>query len=111
MENTQKIKKKYKGPLETACIYLGIINVLNHLQLTDKQIEMLSFMIINGGVLNKEAFVEYFNTTESRAANIIYLLRKTPLVSGNPLTINPSLNKLDVTQPITLNIFIENEAK
>lgn len=110
MENGQKIRKIYKDKLKTAVVYYNLLSVLNDLLLTPKQIELIAHISLNGGAFDRDEYVKEFNTTHKRMENISGPLKKKGILSGiTTLTIHPALNKLDFTQPLTLNISIENE--
>ena len=103
----QKIEKKFT-PIETACNYYYILCKLNDLHLTQREIQLLAFTAIRGGITNpaaKQDFCSQFNSTTARINNIISKLSRMGIFikKGNKLSINPAIY-LDFNKELILQI-------
>lgn len=77
MITVQKIRKGYELPIEAAMKYYSIISVLNNLNLTEKQIELLSFTCIKRTISSlayKKEFASLFGGSVAYVNNMIRVL-------------------------------------
>lgn len=104
----QRLEKRLPSDIHRAVKYYSILSVLNDLELTDKQVELLAFTSIRGTITSPSArkeFVEMFDSSLPSLENI-----KGKLVRRGWLTkiegkyrVNPRVN-LDFTKDIILQI-------
>jgi exopolyphosphatase/pppGpp-phosphohydrolase len=107
---TQKIYKEINKH-SIAVIYYSLISDLNNLGLTKKDIELLAFTAIRGGINNpaaKQEFCTRFNTNLGTIYNVVSKLTRKGILlkKGNKVSIHPSI-LLDFNQEINLNICLK----
>lgn len=79
----QKLKKSYEYKIDKAIAYFSIIDALNSLHLTKKQIELLAYTSIRGTISSlssKEEFVKQFGSSIDSINNMISKLYKKRLL-------------------------------
>ena len=91
----QKIKKEF-SQMEMAFVYYSVISSLNNLQLTTRQLQLLSFTAIRGSITNPAArkdFCQLYDTSQATIYNIISELRKYNLLvkEQNKIKVHPQL--------------------
>lgn len=112
----QKIKKSY-SQMEMAIAYYSTISVLNKLDLTQRELQLLAFTAIRGSITNpaaREDFCNMYSTSQATINNIISRLRKLKLFvkEQNKIKVNAAI-ALDFTSPVLLQITLnvaKNEA-
>lgn len=73
----QRIKKVTSDELELARRYYGLISVLNDLSLTERELQLVSFVALRGDVNEgKEEFCEKYGTSIATINNMVSRLRK-----------------------------------
>lgn len=75
----QKLKREENNSFDIAYKYYGIISIINNLNLTEREIQLVSFSSIKGSVSYKhlrEEFCEKYNTSPATINNIISKLKK-----------------------------------
>lgn len=91
----QKIKKEY-SQMEMAMSYYSVISALNNLRLTKRQLQLLAFTAIRGGITNPAAradFCQMFKTSEATMNNIISKLKRLKLFvkEQNKIKVNTAI--------------------
>lgn len=79
----QKLNKVFPSKLEKAITYYALINALNNLKLTRKQIELLAFTSIRGTISSPTAkleFIRIFGSSVDSINNMISKLYKKKLL-------------------------------
>lgn len=109
----QKIKINKEDPLERALKYYSLFFKINDVPITKKEIELLAFTAIKGGITSitsREEFVSRFNSSLPSLENIKgKLVQKKLIVKiDKKLKINPLIN-IDFTKRIILQIDICKE--
>lgn len=104
----QKVQKIVSSDLQRAIKYYSLICTLNNLKLSPKQIELLSFVAVKGGIASPAARREFVNTFDSSLAsmeNIKHkLVKKGALVEiDKKYKVNPQI-ALDFSKDIVLQI-------
>ncbi len=110
--NIQKLKKEEEDKYSIAERYYAILSAINSLSLTQREIQLISFMAINGSVSYKhfrEEFCKKYSTSSPTTNNMISKLKKiNVLIKDNgKIKINPILI-LDFTSDIKLEITLLN---
>lgn len=80
---SQKINKTFNSQLDVAIKYYKILNVLNNLQLQQRQIELLAFTAIKGNISSggkKEEFVQLFRSSKATIGNMVSDLKEIGLL-------------------------------
>ncbi len=75
----QKLKKEGKDVYEVAESYYSLISSLNHLRLTQREVQLVSYAAIRGNISYtqiKEEFCVKHNTSVQTISNIISRLKK-----------------------------------
>ena len=103
----QKIKKSY-AQMDMAIAYYSTISVLNHLALTNRELQLLAFTAIRGSITNpaaREDFCQTYKTSQATINNLISKLRKLKLFvkEQNKIKVHPAI-ALDFSQPVILQI-------
>lgn len=105
----QKIRCLPKDPYEKATRYFSILSAVNGLSLTERDIQLVSFMAVYKEKDLRKEFCNRFETTMATTSNIVHKMRKRGLIvkDGTGIALNPNFPK-DFTQEITLTIFLTN---
>lgn len=104
----QKIKRSESSIYEYAFRYYSILSAINSLQLTEREIQLISFAAIKGNIsysnIRKE-FCEMYNSSAPTINNIISKLKKSNILvkDGTKVKVHPIIS-LDFTKDITLEI-------
>jgi len=96
----QKLRKNYGFKIDKAIAYFSIVNSLNSLKLTKKQIELLAYTSIRGTISSlsaKEDFVRTFGSSIDSINNMISKLYKKKLL------IKQKDGKIKVPKSLTLD--------
>lgn len=113
MVSVQKIKKTYTQ-MDMAIAYYSVISVLNHFELTTRELQLLAFTAIRGSITNpaaREDFCQTYKTSQATINNIISRLRKLKLFikEQNKIRVNPAI-ALDFNNPVVLQIVLNKQA-
>ena len=105
----QKIKTTDQDILLVAQKYYGILSVINKLNLTEREIQLVAFTAVKGNITYgnvRDEFCKRYNTSTSTINNIISKLKKMGVFikEQGKVKINP------VKQDVMLEIKLENEA-
>lgn len=108
----QKILINDKHPLKIAEIYFAIMSVLNDLHLAKKEIQLMAFTTINGGIgsyAKRKEFVKKYDSSLATVGNIISKLNKNNLLIKNKriIVVNKALLQ-NFDKGIRMDIIIEN---
>jgi hypothetical protein len=104
----QKIKTIGNDNFALAEKYYSILSVINNLKLTQRELQLVSFIAVRGNIsygnIRKE-FCERYNSTGPTINNIISKLKKSKVIikEGSKTRINP-LIMLDFNKEILLQI-------
>ena len=106
----QRLNKEL-GALDKAIVYYQIISVVNNLNLSKREIEVMAYTNKRGTISSataKQQFISIFGSTVSTINNIITKLRKMGLLVkiNRKTVVNPKINldfNKEVTIAITLN--------
>lgn len=110
----QKIHTLEGDPFERAVKYYSILSILNHLGLTEMQINLLSFTAIRGTISSggaKKLFVDRFDSSISSIGNCIFTLKKKGYLvknSANRIIVHPQL-MMNFDNPIILQITMNGQ--
>ena len=110
----QKLKKVIQSEMELAERYYSILSILNSLNLTEREIQLIAFTAIKGNITYanvREEFCNKYNSTSASINNMISKLkRKRIFVKENSkVKINPVI-VLDFKEELILNIQLVYEA-
>ena len=92
----QKLKSTLDTSFHMAERYYTIISALNELCLTQRELQVLSFIATNDMSVKdmKTSFCKEFSTTVATVNNVIYKLKKLSIITkdGKALKIHPSVS-------------------
>ena len=98
-KNSQRIRKQYSSAKETAIRYYALISSINNLELSKKELSLLSHLALGG---TRKTFCEECKSSVDNTNNYMFkLYKKGVLISKDK--IHPAIS-LDFSQPITLQI-------
>ena len=85
--------------------YYGILSVLNDLHLTPRDIQLLTFIVLKGSLVNKEEFYSLYDTTSATLNNSISKLKKIGMLvkPNKDIIINPLISP-DFSNGINLHL-------
>jgi len=74
--------------------YYGILSVLNDLHLTPRDIQLLTFIVSKGALIDKEEFYSLYDTTSATLNNSISKLKKIGMLikPNKDIVINPLIS-------------------
>ena len=104
----QKLKKQVDTDVELAQKYYSILSVINNLNLTEREIQLVSFTAIKGNITYanvREEFCKTYNSTSPSINNIISKLKKVGIFikENGKVKINPVI-VLDFKNDLVLDI-------
>ena len=108
----QKIKR-VESRFFMAYKYYGVISVINGIDLTNKELQLIAYIGINGNISsirNKENFCKEFNSSIATVNNMISRLKKYSMLikKDGRVVIHPAIS-LDFNKEIILNISLNNK--
>jgi hypothetical protein len=107
----QKLKRGFSSRLYIASRYYEIVSALNELQLTEREVQLVTSMAVYGAEdFDKKDFCKEYDTTQATVNNIMAKLRKKNILvkRGKSTVVNP-LICLDFSKDIQLEIKLINE--
>lgn len=104
----QKLRKKVKGDLEMGIKYYSLLSALNNLELSERQIQLLSFTSLRGTITPlaaRKEFVKMFNSSLNSVENIKGKLSKRGFIVkiGGMYKVNPDID-LDFSKDVVLQV-------
>jgi len=111
---TQRLKKVYKENFLLAEKYYGVLSVLNSLNLTERELQLMAFIATKGSVSideNRKEFCQQFSTTAATINNMVSRLKKKNLLTkkDGQIVVN-ALISLDFRKDLQLEIKLVHEA-
>lgn len=111
----QTLLREFEDDIKKAEMYYSILSTLNNLDLRKKEIELISFVAVRGGVTSpaaREKFIEMFDSSNSSISNMISRLKKKNIFLNQhgKVKLNPVI-ALDFTKPLLLKISLNGETK
>jgi predicted HTH transcriptional regulator len=109
----QKLKKDVKDEFSKAEYYYSIISVVNNLNLTEREIQLVAFTSVKGNITYanvREEFCKKYNTSSATINNIISKLKKLKIFvkEEGKVKVNPVI-VLNFSSPVILQIQLGNE--
>lgn len=104
----QKLKKVVFTDIELAQKYYSILSAINSLNLTEREIQLISFTAIKGNITYanvREEFCKTYNSTSPSINNIISKLKKVGIFikENGKVKVNPIIC-IDFKKDVTLEI-------
>jgi len=104
----QRLKKDVNTDMELAMKYYSILSVINSLNLTEREIQLISFTAIKGNITYanvREEFCKTYNSTSPTINNIISKLKKMSIFikENGKVKVNPIIT-IDFKKDLTLDI-------
>jgi DNA-binding MarR family transcriptional regulator len=101
------------GTLDKALIYYEIISIVNNLNLSRRDIQIMAYTNKRGTISSitaKKQFISIFGSTISTVNNTVTKLRKLGLLTkvNGKTVINPKLS-IDFSKPVTIALTMNNE--
>ena len=111
----QKLKKELSNDTEVSYRYYSVLSALNDLMLTEREIQMMSFIAVSGSISvssNREKFCLTYSTTGATVNNMVSKLKKRNLLlkKDGKIIVNPLIS-LDFSSDIALDIKIVHGGK
>ena len=109
----QRLKKNVSTDMELAMKYYSILSAINSLNLTEREIQLISFTAIKGNITFanvREEFCKTYNSTSPSIKNIISKLKKVGIFikENGKVKVNPIIS-IDFTKDLTLDIKLVHE--
>jgi hypothetical protein len=109
----QRLKKNVSTDMELAMKYYSILSAINSLNLTEREIQLISFTAIKGNITFanvREEFCKTYNSTSPSINNIISKLKKVGIFikENGKVKVNPIIS-IDFTKDLTLDIKLVHE--
>ena len=109
----QRLKKEVSTDIELAIKYYSIPSVINNLNLTEREIQLISFTAIKGNITFanvREEFCKTYNSTSPSINNIISKLKKIGIFikENGKVKVNPII-VIDFKKDLTLDIKLVHE--
>jgi len=116
MENTiiiQKWQKNIQNEYALANKYYAFLSVMNNFQLTEREIQLVSFTSIKGNISNANVRTEFcslYNTSGPTINNIISKLKKLSIFikENGKVKVNPAI-VIDFKKNVIINISLSHE--
>lgn len=110
LPRVQKLKQEFNSMRKIAYKYFSMLSIFNDFKLTEREIDLLSHIAVNGhigSITSKQEFMKIYDTTIHTINNIISkLYRKHLLVkSDRKIRINPGI-KIDFQEERDKFIFV-----
>lgn len=104
----QRLKKDVDTDMELAMKYYSILSVINSLNLTEREIQLISFTAIKGNITYanvREEFCKTYNSTSPTINNIISKLKKMSIFikENGKVKVNPIIT-IDFKKDLMLDI-------
>jgi hypothetical protein len=104
----QRLKKDVNTDMELAMKYYSILSVINSLNLTEREIQLISFTAIKGNITYanvREEFCKTYNSTSPTINNIISKLKKMSIFikENGKVKVNPIIT-IDFKKDLMLDI-------
>jgi len=108
----QRISPKTSDEFSKAFAYYELMSAINHLYLTEREIQLIAFMVIKGNMLTlpvKEEFCTRFDSTIATIGNMVTRLKKKNVLikEKNKIRVNPQI-VLDFSRIIVLQIKLDS---
>ena len=109
----QRLKKDVSTDMYLAMKYYSILSAINNLNLTEREIQLVSFTAIKGNITYanvREEFCKTYNSTSPSINNIISKLKKVGIFikENGKVKVNPII-VIDFKKNITLEIKLVHE--
>lgn len=109
----QKLKKSINSNIQLAEKYYSILSVINNLNLTEREIQLVAYTAVKGNISFANVREEFFKTYNSSSAsvnNIISKLKKLGIFikQEGKVKVNPVII-IDFSKDLTLAINLEHE--
>jgi DNA-binding MarR family transcriptional regulator len=109
----QRLKKSISTDIQLAEKYYSILSVINSLQLTEREIQLIAFTAVKGNITYanvREEFCKLHNTTSPTINNIISKLKKIGIFikEAGKVKVNPKI-VINFSKDVTLDIKLTHE--
>jgi hypothetical protein len=109
----QKLKKNINSNIQLAEKYYSILSVINDLNLTEREIQLVAFTAVKGNISNanvREEFFRIYNSSSASVNNIISKLKKFGIFikQDGKVKVNPVII-IDFSKDLTLAISLRYE--
>ena len=104
----QRLKKEVDSDMELAMLYYSILSAVNSLNLTERELQLISFTAIKGNITYanvREEFCKTYNSTSPSINNIISKLKRIGIFikENGKVKVNPVI-VIDFKKELTLDI-------
>lgn len=111
----QKITKEYPKSVDVAIRYYRVLSVLNNIELTDREVQLLGHTAIRGNiasVTSKEEFIKKFGSSMATVNNLICKLSKLGLLNktDNRIEVQRGIN-LDFSKELVLQLSLKHSGE
>lgn len=106
----QRLRKDLRNDTDVAYKYYSVLSAFNDLQLTTREIQLISFVAVSGSISvpsNKEKFCKEYDTTGATVNNMVSKLKKKNLLikKDGKIIVNVIIS-LDFSNDVNLEIKI-----
>ena len=111
----QRLRKELQDDTNVSRKYYSVLSALNDLELTEREIQLMSFIAVSGSISvpsNREKFCQTYDTTGATVNNMVSKLKKRNLLlkKDGKIIVNPLIS-LDFSNDVTLEIKILHGGK
>ena len=104
----QRLKKEVDSDMKLAMLYYSILSAVNSLNLTERELQLISFTAIKGNITYanvREEFCKTYNSTSPSINNIISKLKRIGIFikENGKVKVNPVI-VIDFKKDLTLDI-------
>ncbi len=109
----QRMKRQEKDSFSIAKKYYSLLFDVNNVNVTEREVQLVSFMAINGSISYKhvkEEFCKEFTTTNATINNMVSRLKNIGILikDGSKVKVHPTI-LLDFNKDIVLQITLSHE--
>ena len=109
----QRLKKEVDSDMQLAMKYYSILSAVNSLNLTERELQLISFTAIKGNITYanvREEFCKTYNSTSPSINNIISKLKRIGIFikENGKVKVNPVI-AIDFKKDLTLDIKLVHE--
>lgn len=106
----QELKPDTPDEISSAEMYYYILSSINRLDLTPREVQLISFMVIKGNMLTapvKKEFCDRYDSTVATIGNMVRRLKKKSILlkEKGKIKVNPAI-VLDFSKQVVLKIML-----
>jgi hypothetical protein len=108
----QRIINNSSSPMDVAIKYYSILSLINSLNLTQREIQLLAFIATRGSISSgeaKESFKKLYGSSKASIGNLVWMLTRKGILArrNKKAVLHPQL-ALNFSNTIVLNLTLNN---